>query len=324
VIFRLTGGSGLGQWIAPWSAGILAERIGRILAEQIGTEHSMNRRLSTILFAAFVVAAISSYLVYRIAGRQMHPAQAPTTVIVVAAQDLPIGTLIKDGDLATTQWMGTPPKGSIVSKEAAIGRGVVSELYQGEPIFDSRLAAVGSGGGMAATIRPGMRACAVRVDDVVGVAGFVTPGMRVDVLVSGTGPGTAPAEGPKVKTLLQNIEVLSAGTNIQKDNEGKAVNVAVVNLLVTPQQAELLSLASSQTKIQLVLRNPLDTDTAKTPSIAMASVFSDGEAVAKPKNVVFKKPAPVVQAPLPPSVYLVQVLNGGKHTEEKFPDPQHQ
>src|SRR6476646_2183800 len=214
----------------------------------------MNRRLSTILFAAFVVAAISSYLVYRIAGRQMHPAQAPTTAIVVAAQDLPIGTLIKDGDLTTTQWMGAPPKGSIVSKEAAIGRGVVSELYQGEPIFDSRLAAAGSGGGMAATIRPGMRACAVRVDDVVGVAGFVTPGMRVDVLVSGTGPGAAPAEGPKVKTLLQNIEVLSAGTNIQKDNEGKAVKVAVVNLLVKPAQAELLSLASSQMKIQLVLR----------------------------------------------------------------------
>jgi pilus assembly protein CpaB len=283
----------------------------------------MNRRLSTILFAAFVVAAISSYLVYRIAGRQMHPAQAPTTAIVVAAQDLPIGTLIKDGDLTTTQWTGTPPKGSIVSKDAAIGRGVVSQLYQGEPIFDSRLAAVGSGGGMAATIRPGMRACAVRVDDVVGVAGFVTPGMRVDVLVSGTGPGAAPAEGPKVKTLLQNIEVLSAGTNIQKDNEGKAVNVAVVNLLVTPEQAQLLSLASSQTKIQLVLRNPLDTDTAKTPSIAMAAVFSDGPAPAKPKQVVFKKPAPPVQAP-PPNVYLVQVLNGGKHTEEKFSDSQHQ
>lgn len=283
----------------------------------------MNRRLSTILLAAFVVAAISSYLVYRIAGRQMHPAQAPTTAIIVAAQDLPVGTLIKDGDLTTAQWMGAPPKGSIVSKDAAIGRGVVSELYQGEPIFDSRLAAAGSGGGLAATIRPGMRACAVRVDDVVGVAGFVTPGMRVDVLVSGTGPGAAPAEGPKVKTLLQNIEVLSAGTNIQKDNEGKAVNVAVVNLLVTPQQAELLSLASSQTKIQLVLRNPLDTETAKTPSIAMASVFSDGEAPAKPKNAVFKKPEPKVEAP-PPNVYLVQVLNGAKHTEEKFSDSQHQ
>jgi len=283
----------------------------------------MNRRLSTILLLAFVVAAISSYLVYRVAGKQMHPATQPrTTPIVVAARDLQIGTLIKDADLTTAEWMGSTPKGAILSKDAAIGRGVVSNLYQGEPIFDSRLAPPGSGGGMAATIRPGMRACAVRVDDVVGVAGFVTPGMRVDVLVSGTGPGSSAADGPKVKTLLQNIEVLSAGSNIQKDNEGKAVQVPVVNLLVTPEQAELLSLASNQTKIQLVLRNPLDTETPKTPSIAMNSVFSDGVVPVKAKNVVFKKPAPVVEAP--PRPYLVQVFNGGKHTEEKFPNSQHQ
>ncbi len=282
----------------------------------------MNRRLSTILFLAFVVAAISSYLVYRVAAKQMHPAPQPrTTTIIVAARDLEVGTLIKDADLTTAEWMGTPPKGTIVSKAVAIGRGVVSDMYQSEPIFDSRLAAPGSGGGMAATIRPGMRACAVRVDDVVGVAGFVTPGMRVDVLVSGTVAGSAAADGPRVKTLLQNIEVLSAGTNIQKDNEGKAVPVQVVNLLVTPEQAELLSLASNQTKIQLVLRNPLDTETPKTASIAMNSVFSDGNAP-KPKNVVFKKPTPEVQAP--PRIYLVQVFNGGKHTEEKFPDAKHQ
>src|SRR6185312_7581128 len=301
----------------------LRQRLRRF-HEWIGSEQSMNRRLSTILFLAFVVAAISSYLVYRVAGRQMHPKQTPTTAIIVAAQDLQIGTLIKDADLTTAQWVGVPPKGAILSKDAAIGRGVVSNLYQGEPIFESRLAAPGSGGGLAATIRPGMRACAVRVDDVVGVAGFVTPGMRVDVLVSGTGPGAAPADGPKAKTLLQNIEVLSAGTNIQKDNEGKAVQVPVVNLLVTPEQAELLSLASNQTKIQLVLRNPLDTETPKTPSIAMSSVFSDGNAPAKPKNVVFKKPAPQVQAPVPPRLYLVQIFNGAKHTEEKFAESQHQ
>ena len=283
----------------------------------------MNRRLSTILLLAFVVAAISSYLVYRIAGRQMHaPVQPRTTTVVVAAHDLQVGTLIKDADLSTAEWVGAPPKGAILAKATAIGRGVVSDMYQSEPVLDNRLAAPGSGGGLAATIRPGMRACAVRVDDVVGVAGFVTPGMRVDVLVSGTGPGAAPSDGPKVKTLLQNIEVLSAGTNIQKDNEGKAVPVQVVNLLVTPEQAQLLSLASNQTKIQLVLRNPLDTDTPKTASIAMSSVFSDG-APAKPKNVTYtKRPVPEVQAP--PRVYLVQVFNGAKHTEEKFPDSQHQ
>lgn len=288
----------------------------------------MNRRLSTILLLAFVVAAAASYFVYRVAGNQMKASVAPTTTkIVVAAHDLQIGALIKDSDLTTGDWVGPLPKGAVINAVNALGRGVVSQLYEGEPVLDSRLAAPGSGGGLAATIRQGMRACAVRVDDVVGVAGFVRPGMRVDVLMSGTGPGANAGEGPKVKTLLQNIEVLSAGTDIQKDNEGKPVQVQVVNLLVTPEQAEMLSLASNQTKIQLVLRNPLDTDSHKTPGVAMAALFSDDGA--KPKAVVFKKPAkpapvapPVqVEKPAPPRVFIIEVMNGGKHSEEKFSDP---
>ena len=135
---------------------------------------------------------------------------------------------------------------------------MISDLYEGEPIIESRLAAVGSGGGLAALIPQGMRACAVRVDDVVNVSGFATPGMRVDVLVSGIPPGSQdPTQGTVSRTLLQNVQVLSAGTDIQKDNEGKAKQVQVVNLLVTPEQAEKLSLASNLT-IRLVLRNPLD------------------------------------------------------------------
>ncbi len=281
----------------------------------------MNRRLSTILALAFVVAAISSYLVYRVAGKQMHPVpQAQTTKVLAAARDLGIGSLIKDSDVTTADWVGPLPKGAIVAKAGAIGRGVLSQVYQGELILDNRLAAPGSGGGMAATIRPGMRACAVRVDDVVGVAGFVVAGMRVDVLASGTGPGVAASEGPRVRTLLQNIEVLSAGTNLQKDNEGKPMQVQVVNLLVTPEQAELLSLASSQAKIQLVLRNPLDTETPKTPSLAMGSLFSDGTPAPKPKPAAYKKPE---EKPAPPHVFMVEVLNGGKKTQEKFNDPEH-
>jgi pilus assembly protein CpaB len=284
----------------------------------------MNRRLSTILLLAFVVAAASSYLVYRVASNQMRNAvqQVHTTRVLLAAQDLQIGALIHEADLVTGEWVGLLPKGALVTKDAVLGRGVIAQIYQGEPILDNRLATAGSGGGLAATIRPGMRACAVRVDDVVGVAGFVLPGMHVDVLVSGSGPGVSPADGPKVKTLLQNIEVLSAGSDIQKDNSGKPVQVQVVNLLVTPEQAELLSLASNQTKIQLVLRNPLDTETAKTPGIAMAGLFSDG--APKPKPVVLKKlpvkPPPPVQVdkPIEPRIYLIQVLNGSKRTEEKF------
>jgi len=285
----------------------------------------MNRRLSRILFFAFIVAAACSYLVYRIAGRQMSGSARPQTVrVMVATRDLPLGTVIHDGDVSFGEWAGTPPKGVLVTKESVVGRGVVSTLYQGEPVFDSRLAPVGSGGGLAATIPAGMRACAVKVDEVVGVAGFVLPGMRVDVLVSGTMPGANSSEGPKVKTVLQNIEVLSAGTNIQKDNEGKPVQVPVVNLLVTPQQAEVLSLASNQTRIQLVLRNPLDTDKTKTPGIGMASLFSDGAPPPKPKPVAVRRPSAPAVVAVPPRVFLVEILNGSKRSEEKFSAAQHQ
>lgn len=277
----------------------------------------MNRRLMLILVFAFVVAAAASWVVYRITGNQLSArAQRPTTKIVIAARDLETGVLVRATDLTMGDWLGTPPKGAIVSKDAVLGRGVVSPLYQGEPILESRLAPVGSGGGLAAIIKPGMRACAVKVNEVVGLAGFVVPGMRVDVVISGNVPGSNQSEGPRVRTLLQNIEVLSAGTNIQKDAEGKPVQVQVVNLLVTPEQAELLSLASNETRIQLVLRNPLDTDTAKPPGITMANLLSDGKP-APVKAVAVRKPAPRVEPP-PPQIYLIEVLNGNKRSEAKF------
>ena len=239
----------------------------------------MNRRLATVLFSAFVVAALCSYLVYRVIGNRLGVMQPKATQVIVAATDIKLGSVLRDVDLTTADFVGSLPKGAILKKQDAIGRGVVSNLYQGEPILDSRLAAVGSGGGLAATIRQGMRACAVKVDEVVGVAGFVTPGMRVDVLISGNPPGPINvAEGQKVKTLFQNVEVLSAGTDIQKDGEGKPKSVQVVNLLVTPEQAEMLSLASTQTHIQLVLRNPLDTEVAQVPGSALMNLYTDPNA----------------------------------------------
>jgi pilus assembly protein CpaB len=284
----------------------------------------MNRRFLTILLSAFLVAAGASYLVYRVAGNRLRAgAHTPTSGIVVAARNLEIGTLIRESDLKTGQWVGALPTGTIAKTEALVGRGVVSTLYEGEPIMESRLAPPGSGGGLAATIRQGMRACAVRVNEVVGVAGFVAPGMRVDVLIAGIVPGVPTTEGPKVKTLLQNIEVLSAGTNIQKDNEGKPAQVQVVNLLVTPEQAEVLSLASNETRIQLVLRNPLDTQIATPPGTVMAALFADHNAPApmKARAAPLQRAsvsAPRIEKPPAPQIYLVEVLNGSKRTEEKF------
>jgi pilus assembly protein CpaB len=278
----------------------------------------MNRRVAIILLCAFLVAAGCSFFVYRIIGtRAAVVHHSSTTRVVAAATDIKLGTILSDSNLTTIEVAGPVPKGALLKPESVRGRGVISDLYQGEPILDSRLAPVGSGGGLAATIRSGMRACAVKVDEVVGVAGFVTPGMRVDVLISGLPPGPSnPVQGAEVKTLLQNIEVLSAGTDIQKDEQGKPQQTHVVNLLVTPEQAERLSLASNQTHIQLVLRNPLDTQMAQVPGSAMGQLFSNGASAQPTSHLGRGHSKPHKTAP--PMVE-VEVINGSQRVEQKFP-----
>ena len=173
-----------------------------------------------------------------------------------------------------------------------------------------------------------MRAVAVKVNEVVGVAGFVTPGMRVDVLISGNPPSTQPsAHNMVTKTLLQNIEVLSAGHEYKKDAEGKPIPVQVVNLLTTPAQAEKLSLAINQTTIQLVLRNPMDTEIAKTSGLAVSNLFSGTEmapAVAEglvkraPRRAAAPRPAVAAVVKEAPKQFVMEILQGGKKTEAKF------
>jgi pilus assembly protein CpaB len=281
----------------------------------------MNRRLLTILLIAFFIAGFSAWLVYRLVGVRLAASRPmATSQVVAAAKDIPLGAVLTKDDLTTITIAGTPPKGTIPKMDEAIGRGVISEIFQGEPILESRLAGIGSGGGLAPTIPQGMRACAVRVDEVVGVAGFVIPGSRVDVLVSGSAPGAGNGnnEGVQTETLLQDIQVLSAGQDIAKDNEGKPQQVQVVNLLVTPEQAETLSLVSNTLKIQLVLRNPLDTQIAKVPPTAMTNIF-----VGTAPPPAAKRPAS--HAPKPaPKTYSITVSNGSKTTESKFATPEGQ
>jgi pilus assembly protein CpaB len=274
----------------------------------------MNRRLLIILLSAFVIAAISTYAVWKMVGTRISASKPqPSTRLVAAAKDIKIGQILAPADLSTIQIVGTAPQGAILDPKNAIGRGVVANIFQGEPIVDSRLAPLGSGGGLAATIKEGMRACAVRVDEVVGVAGFVTPGMRVDVLVSGVPPNSN-ANETQTRTILQNIEVLSAGTDIQKDAEGKPQQVQVVNLLVTPEQAQTLALAANQTRIQLVLRNPLDTKVAPVPETQMTSLFTGDKPA--PKVAVSRKPKAVAPPP-----FTITVINGAQKSEQKFVSP---
>jgi pilus assembly protein CpaB len=274
----------------------------------------MNRRLLTILLVAFAIAGICAFMVYRVVNVRMAASKPVATASVIsAARDIPLGTVLQASDLSTMTIAGSAPKGAILKPEQAIGRGVVSQIYQGQPIVDGQLAGLGSGGGLAPTIPVGMRASAVRVDEVVGVAGFVLPGMRVDVLVSGNPPGSDASQGVITKTILQNIQVLSAGTDYQKDQTGKPQQVQVVTLLLTPEQAETLSLASNSLKIQLVLRNPMDTKVAEVKEDSMQSLFG-GQAPPPAAHPVAKRaPKPVV------NTYSVQVINGTKTSEEKFP-----
>lgn len=292
----------------------------------------MNQRISAILIIALFVSGCATFLVYRTISQRPADDRASSTV-VRAAHTLEIGALLQDADLTVGPWVGAIPEGMATKKATLIGRGVVATIYAGEPVMDSRLAATGAGAGLAATIPTGMRAVAVRVNDIVGVAGFVLPGMRVDVLISGAPPNAPANAGSQVRTLLQNIEVLSAGQNYQKDSSGKPDLVTVVNLLVTPEQAETLSLASNETRIQLVLRNPLDTVAAKTGGMSVAGLFNGDKptpAAPAPKKImrVSVPPAPaaapavVTPAPTPAPIPILQieVLNGATRSEAKFVD----
>lgn len=271
----------------------------------------MNRRLLVILLIALVVASVSSYVIARMVGTRVNAAKPlPATTLVAAAHDVKLGSILAASDLKTISIVGAAPQGAITDPKNAIGRGVISNIYSGEAILDNRLAPLGSGGGLAATIKAGMRACAVKVDEVVGVAGFVTPGMHVDVLVSGTPPGSN-NQDTQTRTILQNIEVLSAGTDIQKDSSGKPQQVQVVNLLVTPEDAQILALAANQMKIQLVLRNPLDTTVTPVAQTAMANLFA-GPKAPEPKTTVHKA------RPAAPQPFTITVINGEKKSEAKF------
>ncbi|HTT64504.1 MAG TPA: Flp pilus assembly protein CpaB [Bryobacteraceae bacterium] len=287
----------------------------------------MNQRFISVLVFAFVVAGCASLLLYRLTVSHGSAQAAPAAnKTLVAARNLDLGVVIKDSDIKDTPWPGPMPANAVLKREDIVGRGVTTTIFAGEPIVENRLAPKGAGGGLAAMIPSGMRAVAVRVNDVVGVAGFVVPGMRVDVLISGNPPNNGGGQGSQTRTLLQNIEVLSAGQDFKKDNEGKPLGVGVVNLLVTPEQAEMLSLASNQTTIQLVLRNPLDTQVAKTPGTAVVELFAQNGPKKHPEPVFVRrvpKPAPPEIKPAPPvrQTFVMEVINGSKKTEAKFDTP---
>jgi pilus assembly protein CpaB len=288
----------------------------------------MDRRFLTVLGVSLVFALVVSSIFYQLTARAGGPKKSePTDLkdIVTAARPLGVGVTVKLGDIKLSKISAESfPKGAFSKVEEVIDRPVVSNILMEEAVLEGRLAARGSGLGLAPIIPVGMRAVSVRVNDVAGVAGFVLPGMRVDVLVTGRPPS---AEGPVTTTPLQNMLVLSAGQTIQADARGQAIQAPTVTLLATPDQAETLTLANQEGRIQLVLRNGSDQTIEKTSGREVNELYGmrttrkkEGTAVAvapRPRPVrVVAVAAPAPAPPPPPPPDQVIMIRGNSRSVE--------
>lgn len=217
----------------------------------------MNRtRLMMIGALALAIGFLASVSVYKnLQGK--NGSSDPTVEVMVAANDLQVGTRVEQSDVKIIRIPAADlPPGAPRRKADVIGHGVILPISKGEFILPNRLAAENAGAGLPSLIPPGMRAVSVRVNDVASVSGFVTPGTRVDVLVTASAVGSGE---PQTTTVLQNVQVLASGHTLERSSTGEAQNTAVVTLLVTPEDAQRLTLATNEGKLQLALRNPVDT-----------------------------------------------------------------
>jgi len=253
---------------------------------------------------------------------QHQPARSvsiPTRPVVVAASDLDIGAELRREDIRIIDWPANAvPANALSDPKDAIGRGIVLPVIQNEPILPMKLSSTEAGSGLPPAIPPGLRAVSVRVNEVIGVAGYVLPGTRVDVVATVSPSGQSGDMTSKV--ILTNVQVLAAGTKIERDTEkNKPMAVSVVTMLVSPEESERLTLASTEGKIQLALRNPLDKTMPATPGIRPAALFGFGAttrtAVARTR-VVSAGPsaAPVVIAK--PELPTVEIIRGDKRAHE--------
>jgi pilus assembly protein CpaB len=282
----------------------------------------MDRRFLTVLGVSLVFALVVASIFYQITARAGGPrkteAQQPaeTKDIVVASRPLAVGVTIKPADLKIDKIVPAAfPKGAFSKMEEVVDRSVISNILVDEPVLDPRLAPRGSGVGLAPIIPPGMRAVSIRVNDVSGVAGFVLPGMRVDVLVTGR---PASMNDTVTTTCLQNMMILSAGTAMQADSKGQAIPAPTVTLLADPAQAEVLTLANGEGRIQLVLRNGSDQVVVKTPGKELSELYGFHKAKAEPSAPRPHRQAPAVAAvpPPPPPPDQIMVIRGTQRSVE--------
>jgi len=269
-----------------------------------------------ILILAIGSGGAASILTYRLLKSRQASAlgagskPSATFPLVVATTKLPYGTVLQTEHVKTLEWASpVRPQGSFSDPQAVVGRAILEGVVPGEPVLESRLAPKDAGGGLASVIPKGKRGVSVRVNEIIGVAGFVLPRTRVDVLVS-VNPGGEKGMSAS-KMILQNVEVLAAGQKIERDEEGKPeTKVNVITLLVSPEEAEKLTLASHEGDLQLALRNSLDLDPVTTSGALLSSMVRGA-----PKPA----PAPRASRPAPKTPSdTVEVIRGSKRSTENF------
>ena len=291
----------------------------------------MNRTTRTVVVMAVatVIAGVASLGVYAaVKSIPVREVEVAHNFVAVAAHNLPTGSRLAEKDVKLVAWPAkNPVPGAFSEVKPLVDRGLVAAVGENEPLTESKLAPIGSGAGLPPAIPTGMRAMSVKVDEVIGVAGFVVPGTRVDLVV--TLRGTNQTEETMSRTVASNVLVLTAGTKFDQEQakDGKALPSTVVTLAVTPDDAERVALASSEGKISLALRNPLDVAPTETTGVQVAALRRGLNWIPRPEppkahSVTARRPLALVVPPPPPpapptaAVYTVETIRAAKRGEE--------
>jgi pilus assembly protein CpaB len=273
------------------------------------------RRLAIALAIGLIVSGTVTYVLNR-KMTATHGAELPPDLQYVApSRALKAGEVLKSDTVELVKWPATTPIGDAVTRpEAVLGRAVLYPIGKGQPITEQFLSATGSGAGLAGKIPDGMRAIALRSDEVVGVAGFLLPDSHVDVLAT---VRTDKNPEPTTFLVLQDAKVLAAGHQIQPDPEGKPATVTVVTLLLSPSDAERAVLASLQGTIHFILRSGSDKGTPKDTPLDLAQLVGGRPAVPSPVRAVRAAP-PLATVRQPPMEFVVDTISGDKLTSDTF------
>jgi pilus assembly protein CpaB len=286
----------------------------------------MDRTQRTIIVVgiAVLVAGLASFAVYRaIQQMPVREVEVRSLYQVVASRDMPMGTLITKNDVKLVAWPASAPvPNGFRDIDAVVNRGTLSAIVANEPLSEAKLAPTEAGAGLPPSITEGMRALSIRVNEVVGVAGFVVPGTHVDVLVT-LGEGQN-GENNMTRVVVSDVEVLTAGTRYdqQKSRDGQPIPTSVVTLLLQPVDAERIILAANQGGLMLTLRNPLDRKQTESKGIRRAALFGDApppaiiKTVQPGRKVATPAPLPPPVAPPAPKVYTVETYKAAKRAEE--------